>query len=144
MCLFFKQSVHLGFYMRNQFLLTSILSTLFLTTANAGTSVGFGIGYTFGDGLVLGPKIFTEKREEKATASFGIDYAPFTNSFRPNIGVTYLTKNKTYAEINTGYNLKTHSISFGGSTGYADTKKKNNNQKEVKEPKIDDGCSNAC
>lgn len=102
----------------------SVLMLAVSAPSFAGVSFGFGVGYTFGDGLVVGPKMFTEQREDRAAASLGIDYAIFSNSFRPNIGVAYLTKDKMFAEANMGYNLKNQNISYGGSVGYADTKSK--------------------
>ena len=108
--------------MKKILLLSSALFAGSIVHADAG--IGFGVGYTFGDGFVVGPKVFTKDKEEKLVASVGIDYAIASSSFRPNVGVSYLFKEDAFADLNIGYILKSKNVTYGGSVGYTETEPK--------------------
>ncbi len=102
---------------------SSLITTALMTnTAQAGITVGLGVGYVFGEGFTASGQLFTDNDEESMVGSIGVDYSFISRSWRPNIGAGYLGSN-FYGDANLGYNYGTGQWNLGTGTGITNTDK---------------------
>lgn len=98
-------------------------------SAMAGTAVGAGVTWTFGGpkpmaGPALGIKLFSTDKEQKGAAYIGVDYSFSDHGLRPNVGLAYLAKHKTYIGADIGYSFTQQGADFGAGLGFVDSKKR--------------------
>ncbi|GLQ35978.1 hypothetical protein GCM10007939_22620 [Amylibacter marinus] len=109
--------------MSRSFISASILVLALSTPALADPAVGFGLNFTFGEGKVntgVGVRVFSNNEEDNAAASVGLDYMFGTQNWRGSLGAAYMM-DKTYIELNGGYDFDNGGFDFGLGGGWANT-----------------------